>query len=129
MVFHGSSDNWYERLLQVSYALRSYVAKKAYPYPIVAICAELPEFRDNRQAVIPIFFINMSETFELNSKDTNEIRLNDGRFAHFLRNPTKEEIFKYDADKSYELPMSKDGSLHLTANFEQQLELDAALCN
>lgn len=51
MVFHGTSDNWYERLLQVSYALRSYVAKKAYPYPIVDICAELPEFRDNRREV------------------------------------------------------------------------------
>jgi hypothetical protein len=51
MIFHGSSDNWYERLLQVSYAMRSYIAKKAHPNPIVCICAELPEFRDNRREV------------------------------------------------------------------------------
>ena len=50
-VFHGTSQNWYERLLQVSYGLRTYVAKKAYPRPIVCICAELPEFRDNRREV------------------------------------------------------------------------------
>jgi hypothetical protein len=50
-VFHGTAQNWCERLLQVSRGITSYIAKKAYPHPLVAICAELPEYRDNRREV------------------------------------------------------------------------------